>query len=33
MPVLIVAVIDADDRHHPACTAALKKLQPPLVTV
>jgi predicted nucleic acid-binding protein len=29
----LVAVIDADDRHHTACTAALKKLAPPLVTV
>jgi predicted nucleic acid-binding protein len=29
----LVAVIDADDRHHVACTAALKKLVPPLVTV
>ena len=29
----LVAVIDASDRHHVACAAALKKLQPPLVTV
>lgn len=28
----LVAVIDADDRHHVACAAALRKLQPPLVT-
>jgi predicted nucleic acid-binding protein len=29
----LIAIIDADDRHHKACTAALKKLRPPLLTV
>jgi uncharacterized protein len=29
----LVAIIDADDRHHAVCSAALKKLRPPLVTV
>ncbi|MCU0241290.1 MAG: PIN domain-containing protein [Vicinamibacteria bacterium] len=29
----LIALIDADDKHHQACAEALKKLRPPLVTV
>jgi predicted nucleic acid-binding protein len=29
----LVAVIDADDRHHDACVKTLKEIRPPLVTV
>lgn len=29
----LVALIDADDRHHQACAEVMKKLRPPLITV